>query len=75
MYMNINYPEVPNMITGKDLDYLSDMYEWNSGCYKSVKNSMNQVTDAEIKGALERASQMFSSHVSTILNILGGNQA
>ena len=25
-----NYQEVPNIITGKDLDYLSDMFEWNT---------------------------------------------
>ena len=23
------YNEVPNIITGKDLDYLSDMFNWN----------------------------------------------
>ena len=27
--------EVPNnILTGKDLDYLSDMFEWNYGVYK-----------------------------------------
>lgn len=24
-----NYQKVPCIITGKDLDYLSDMFEWN----------------------------------------------
>ena len=29
-----NYTEVPNIITGKDLDYLSDMFNWNYSSYK-----------------------------------------
>ena len=29
--MNLNYEQVPNIITGKDLDYLSDMFNWNCG--------------------------------------------
>ena len=32
------YTEVPNILTGKDLDYLSDMFNWNYnfrwGAYK-----------------------------------------
>ena len=31
---NQQYNEVPNIITGKDLDYLSDMFEWNYGTLK-----------------------------------------
>lgn len=26
---NKTYNKVPNIITGKDLDYLSDMFNWN----------------------------------------------
>lgn len=70
--MNINYPEVPNIITGKDLDYLSDMYEWNSGAYKKTINAINQVNDNEIKSALEKATNMFSNNVVSVLNVLGG---
>ena len=28
----MNYNQVPSIITGKDLDYLSDIFEWNYGC-------------------------------------------
>ena len=28
-----NYNEVPNIISGKDLDYLSDIFNWNYGAY------------------------------------------
>ena len=41
---NIQYMEVPSdILTGKDLDYLSDMFQWNYGAYKQMKNSVNQV--------------------------------
>lgn len=29
-----NYNVVPNIISGKDLDYLSDMFNWNYTGYK-----------------------------------------
>ena len=56
--MNIEYNEVPNIISGKDLDYLSDMFNWNYGAYKSSYNASNSVEDAEIKDILVRASNM-----------------
>ena len=45
----MNYNSVPNIITGKDLDYLSDMFNWNYGAYKSNYNAIEQVKDEEIK--------------------------
>ena len=35
--MNEQYMEVPtNILTGKDMDYLSDMFEWN---YEALKKT------------------------------------
>ena len=39
----MNYEKVPNIITGKDLDYLSDMFNWNYGALKSNLNAINEV--------------------------------
>ena len=39
------YDVVPNIISGKDLDYLSDMFNWNYGAYKSSYNSLENITD------------------------------
>ena len=66
---------VPNMISCKDLDYLSDMINWNYGAYKSASNAINSVTDSEIKDMLNKASNVFHGNISKILNILneGGN--
>lgn len=70
--MNVNYPEVPNIITGKDLDYLSDMFEWNIGSYKKTQNCIGQVQMPEIKAMIEKASNTFLSHAEEVLTILGG---
>ena len=72
--MNLNYNEVPNMISGKDLDYLSDIFTWNYGAYKKVNNSMKSVNDEEIINVLQKASDMFLNNLNTTLEILeGGN--
>lgn len=68
--MEENYQEVPNIISGKDLDYLSDMFNWNYGAYKSNYNASNSVSDAEIKEMLMRASNLFHQNMTNILNIL-----
>ena len=70
---NIQYMEVPsNILTGKDLDYLSDMFEWNYGAYKKVKNSVGQVTDQEIVTVMDKAASIFDQNLNTVLSILGG---
>lgn len=69
------YNEVPNIISTKDLDYLSDMFNWNYGGYKSSINSSNLVVDEEISNMLKKASNLFSINMSKVLNIInnGGN--
>lgn len=67
-----NYNNVPNIITGKDLDYLTDMFNWNYGAYKSAYNSLESISDEEIKNITERAVTLFHNNIKSILNILGG---
>ena len=43
------YNEVPTIITGKDLDYLSDMFNWNYSALKKMNVAVNQVKSEEIK--------------------------
>ena len=73
--MENNFSTVPNMISLKDLDYLSDMFNWNYGAYKSSSNAINSVNDSEIKDILSKTSNVFQGNISKILNILneGGN--
>ena len=70
---NIQYMEVPSdILTGKDLDYLSDMFQWNYGAYKKMKNSVGQVTDQEIITVMDKAAGIFDQNLNTVLSILGG---
>ena len=66
------YTEVPNIITGKDLDYLSDMFEWNIGVLKNTNASIPKVQDEEITSILKKGCQLFDENLHTILNLLGG---
>ena len=68
--MNEQYMEVPtNILTGKDMDYLSDMFEWNYAALKKSNEGVNNVNDAEILNLLERGKSIFDSNLTTILEI------
>lgn len=71
----MNYEQVPNIITGKDLDYLSDMFNWNYGAYKSNLNAINEVNDNEIKEILEKSTNIFKNTLMDILSILASGGA
>ena len=66
----MQYDIVPDIITGKDLDYLSDMFNWNYGAYKSTYNSISKVSDAELVSILTKASNIFNNNINKVLNIL-----
>lgn len=69
--MNQEYYEVvPNIITGKDLDYLSDMFQWNYGALKSVNESINNVSDMDLKNIFQKAYDLFNSNLNLVLTIL-----
>lgn len=68
----MKYKQVPDIISGKDLDYLSDMFSWNYGAYKSIYNSIEKVSDEEIKKILEEGSELFDENMNIVLDILGG---
>ena len=73
---NITYYEVPNIITGKDLDYLSDMFNWNYEALKKMNVAVNQTTtDERIRTILEKGYNLFKNNLNITLSILneGGN--
>ena len=65
-----NYNEVPNIISGKDLDYLSDIFNWNYGAYKKSVNAQKSLKDEELITIFEEASNTFYNNMNTVLNIL-----
>lgn len=71
--MNGQYAEVPNnILTGKDLDYLSDMFRWNYGALKYMNDFVSEINDREIIDIVERACELFDDNLNTVLDILGG---
>lgn len=68
-----NYEEVPSIITGKDLDYLSDMFNWNYIALKNTNDMKNNANDPEIKDMLENGFNLFKDNMNKIMDILGGN--
>ena len=69
------YTEVPNIITGKDLDYLSDMFNWNYEALKKMNVAVNQVTDERIRTTIEKSYNLFKNNLNVTLSIIneGGN--
>lgn len=75
--MKKNMEEVPtNIITSKDLDYLSDMFQWNYGALKSTYNAMQTVQDEELCNLFEEATTVFDDNINQVLDILtnGGGE-
>ena len=67
----LNYEVVPNnILTGKDLDYLSDIFEWNYIALKKTDYACDMVNDEEIVNILDRACSLFDNNLNSTLNIL-----
>ena len=64
------YNEVPNIITGKDLDYLSDMFNWNYEALKKMNVAVNQTEDEQLKNTLQKGYNLFKNNLNVILSIL-----
>ena len=67
------YNKVPNILSSKDLDYLSDMFEWNYNAYKNVSNNISEAKDEEIKNILQEGSELFKNNMNQVLEILRCN--
>lgn len=69
--MQEKYAKVPeDLISGKDLNYLCDMFQWNYDCLKSTNEALSRVSDMEIKNILEQAYNLFNQNMQIILDIL-----
>jgi len=71
----MKYEQVPNILTLKDLDYLTDMFNWNYGALKSNLNAINEIKDQEIKQFLETSTNIFKDSIMNILSILASGGA
>ena len=71
----MNYTSVPNIITGKDLDYLTDMFNWNYNAYKNNVNSLEKINDEEIKQIVKKTIDLFNGSMMEVLSILASGGA
>ena len=53
------YESVPNIISGKDLDYLTDIFNWNYSAYKSTINMSDEITDDDLLDILKKCTNLF----------------
>lgn len=67
-----NMEKVPSMISTKDLDYLTDIFNWNYGAFKSVINMESEFTDKTLSKCARKVSDLFMNNMDTVLDILGG---
>lgn len=68
----MDYETVPEIITGKDLDYLQDMFNWNFIAYKNTVEAIDMIEDEKLEKHLEKAAETFYDAMSEILDILEG---
>lgn len=68
--MQQNYEEVPFVISCKDLDYLTDMYNWNFNASKLANHFASEVEDEEILEFLDRVALVHLEHAKKVLDIL-----
>ena len=69
----MNYEQVPTIISNKDLDYLVDMFNWNYTGYKELYNTLENISDNEVKTMISRVSEVLYNNMTNILNVLGGS--
>lgn len=66
----MKYDKVPDMISGKDLDYLTDMFNWNYNAYKCTIDHSNKAEQEDVVKLLDKASNLFYDNMQDILDIL-----
>ncbi len=68
--MDLKYENVPDMISGKDLDYLTDMFNWNYNAYKCTVDHANVANQDDVCKLLDKASALFYANMQDLLTIL-----
>ena len=59
-----------NVLTSKDLDYLKDIFSWNSNLYKTLEYNKENIIDNEIKKIYTECSNFFYDNMNLILDLL-----
>ena len=62
--------KVPDMISTKDLAYISDMFNWNITAYQKVNYYMKTCKDKDICDEFKKVSNMHLDNCNKLLDIL-----
>lgn len=65
---------VPNMISTKDLSYISDMINWNITAGKSAHHFANECQLEDVKKMMEVVRDMHAKHLAMLIDILKEGQ-
>lgn len=65
--------QVPNIISCKDLDYLSDIFNWNFTLSKKALKYSKEVKIENVRNICEKTALAASKNCHAIIEILGGN--
>jgi len=68
--MDKEYKKAPSILTGKDLDYLKDIFGWNYNSYKILEDSLQFIENKEISKLVTECSNFFYENMNTVLSIL-----
>ena len=68
--MNKMKNEPDDTITGKDLDYLSDVFLWNYNAWKQFNFYKGYTYDNDLTAIYNDALELFDNNMNTILDIL-----
>lgn len=62
--------KAPDILTGKDLEYLKDIFGWNYTLYKFGENAIDCIDDNEIIKLFKECNNFFYDNMNLIIDIL-----
>jgi len=62
--------QAPDVLTGKDLDYLKDIFGWNYNLYKLGENYIDYIENNEIKKLYKECNNFFYDNMNLVIDIL-----
>lgn len=66
--------KAPDILTGKDLDYLKDIFGWNYTLYKFGENAIDYIENKEIIKLFKDCSNFFYDNMNLITDILAKDE-
>ena len=66
--------KAPDILTGKDLEYLKDIFGWNHTLYKLGENSISNIENAEISKLYKECNKFFYDNMNLVLDILAKDE-